>query len=214
MESKALQEKLQNAYHSMLEHVEELVDKDKKPLKEAFVEAEEKLSEWQELSREEVENISAELKSNLNDLGDASYELRESLRKTLEFDTAYLASNLWGKLANVADKTFVELSEFNKSLQKHTATTESTQSAQQKDWLNDAKGWQSNYENALNQLDEARKAIRTQMNNIDKYSKAVLKDEPDQSRHDLLAQMNQETTQIVESFYNSILDTKKGENND
>ena len=38
MDTKTVQEKLQNAYNSMLEHVEELVDKDKKPLKEAFEE--------------------------------------------------------------------------------------------------------------------------------------------------------------------------------
>ena len=57
MDTKNVQEKLQKAYHSMLEHIEELVDKDKKPLKEAFQEAEEKLSEWRELSREKVNHI-------------------------------------------------------------------------------------------------------------------------------------------------------------
>ena len=51
MDTKEIQEKLQSAYKSMLEHIEELVDKDKKPIKEAFKEAEEKLNDWQELSR-------------------------------------------------------------------------------------------------------------------------------------------------------------------
>lgn len=205
MESKALQEKLQKAYHSMLEHIEELVEKDKKPLKEAFTEAEEKLSEWQELSREEIEKISDELKTNLHDLGDASYELRKSLRETMKFDAAYLATNLWGTLANVADKTIIELTEFNESLQKHTATTESTQSAQQKHWLDDAKNWQKNYETALDQLDQAREVVRNQMKSVNSYSKDALKNDSEQSRHDLLAQMNQETTQTIESFYKSIL---------
>lgn len=204
MESKDLQEKLQKAYNSMLENIEELVDKEKKPLKQAFTEAEEKLSELQELSREEIDEISKELKSNLHDLGEASYSLRKGLRETLKFDMAYLADNLWGKLANVADKTIVELAEFSESLQQHTATDESTISAQQQHWLNDAKNWLNNYEICLDQLDEAREEIRNQMRSINNYEKAVSNNESDQSRHDLLAQMNMETSQAVESFHKQV----------
>ena len=178
MESKDIQEKLQKAYHSMLEHVEELIDKDKKPLKEAFAEAEEKLSEWRELSREEVDKISTELKANLQDLGESSNTLRESLRETLKFDTAYLANNLWGKLAKVADKTKIELEELSESLQQHTVADETTYSDQQQHWLNDAKDWQRDFETSLDQLDEARKLLRQQMRSINTYSKPLRRVNP------------------------------------
>lgn len=191
----------------MLEHVEELIDKDKKPLKEAFLEAEEKLSEWRELSREEIDHISAELKSNLQDLGEASHSLRESLRETLKFDTAYLANSLWGKLAKVADKTKIELAEFSESLQKHTATNETTYSDQQQYWLDDAKAWQQDYQTSLDQLDEARKLLRKQMRNITTYSNAVVNNHSNQSRHDLLAQMNQETSQTIADFHQRLVNT-------
>lgn len=212
MEGNDIQKKLQKAYHSMLEHVEELVDKDKKPLKEAFTEAEEKLSEWRELSREEVDHISKELKSNLHDLGEASHGLRESLRETLKFDTAYLATNLWGKLANVADKTRVELAEFRESLQQHTVADDTTYSDQQQHWLEDAKNWQNNYETCLDQLDEAREVIRDQMRSVNSYRKMVLKHESDQSRHDLLAQMNMEANQTIASFHKQVVVSDDTEN--
>ncbi len=207
MENKDIPEKLQKAYHSMLEHVEELIDKDKKPLKEAFTEAEEKLSEWRELSREEIDHISTELKANLQDLGEASNTLRESLRETLQFDTAYLANSLWGKLAKVADKTKIELAEFSESLQKHTVAGETTYSDQQQHWLDDAKQWQRGFETSLDQLDEARKLLRQQIRSINTYSKSVINSEADQSRHDLLAQMNQETTQTITDFHQRIVAT-------
>ena len=83
MDTKEVQEKLQEAYQSMLQHIEELVDKDKKSLKEAFSEAEEKLGEWHDLSREEIEKVSDEIKSNMKEFGNASYFLNESLKRNL-----------------------------------------------------------------------------------------------------------------------------------
>ncbi|HIO97291.1 MAG TPA: hypothetical protein EYG71_05125, partial [Leucothrix sp.] len=153
MDTKNVQEKLQKAYHSMLEHIEELVDKDKKPLKEAFQEAEEKLSEWRELSREEVDHISGELKSNLSDVGEASNQLNQSLKETLSFDASYLAGSIWNRLSKVADQTMVELSELGDELREHMSTDASTKSEQQQVWFNDAMQWQGDYEKALKQLD-------------------------------------------------------------
>jgi len=201
MEPKIVQEKLQKAYKSMLEHVEELVDKDKKPLKEAFEEAEEKLSEWRELSREEISHISEELKSNLSDVGEASHKLNESLKETLSFDANYLASSVWNKLSKVADQTIVELSELGESLRKHTVTDASNYSDQQQVWLKDAELWNDNYAESLKKLDSIRADIRKKIRQTNAYTKAVTNNKADQSRHDLLFQENQEITQSINDIF-------------
>ena len=208
MESKTVQEKLQNAYKSMLEHIEELVDKDKKPLKVAFEEAEEKLSEWRELSREEISHISEELKSNLSDVGEASHKLNESFKETLSFDASYLAGSVWNKLSNVADQTIVELSELGESLRKHTVADASTYSDQQQAWLKDAEFWHDNYGDSLKQLDSIRADIRKKIRQTNAYSKAVTNDKADQSRHDLLSQENQEITQSVNDIFDQYFGVK------
>ena len=209
MDTKAVQEKLQNAYRSMLEDVEELVDKEKKPIKEAFAEAEEKLSEWKELSREEIDHISAELKSNLKEIGEVSNYLNESLNETLKVDAAYIASNFWETLSNIvdkaADKTIIELSEFNENLQQKTVTDESNYSAQQKHLLDDAQSWLADYENSLSQLTEIRSNIRKQMREVKSYRKSIEKDQAKQSQHDLLAQLNQQSVEAIKSLHKLVL---------
>ena len=201
METKAVQEKLQKAYRSMLEHIEELIDKDKKPLKEAFSEAEEKLSEWKELSREEIDNISTELKSNLRELGEASYSLKQSLNESLKVEAAYISSNLWDTLSSIvekaADKTSIELSEFSESLQKNMSTDETTYSDQQKHWLNDTQNWLNDYDVALKNLTEIRVKVRAQLRQAKNHSKTILNNQMKQTEHDLLAQINQQTVQTI-----------------
>jgi len=201
MDTKPVQEKLQDAYKSMLEHVEELVEKDKKPLKQAFEEAEEKLSEWRELSREEVSHISDELKSNLSDIGEASNQLNESLKETLSFDASYLAGSIWNTLSKVADNTLVELTELGESLRSHTVTDASTYSDQQQVWITDAADWHENYKKSLQQLDAIRADIRKKIRQTNAYSKAVNNEKADQSRHDLLAQENQETSDAMDVIF-------------
>lgn len=201
MDTKEVQKKLQDAYHSMLEHVEELVDKDKLSLKDAFSKAEEKLSEWKELSREEVEHISQELKENLSEIGEASHRLNDSLKETLSFDTAYIANNVWNKLSKVADKTVVELTELGNSLRANTRTDGANYSEQQEAWFNDAMQWQGDYETALKQLDKIRADLRKKMRKVNAYSKAIVSGKTNQEEHDLLAQENMDTTHAINDLY-------------
>jgi len=208
MDSIELQDKLQKAYKSMLEHVEELVEKEKKPLKEAFIEAEEKISEWSELSREEVDKVSDELKNNLSEWGDASNRLNESLKETFAFDKVYLVENIWNSLSKVADKTIVDFNEFTEDLQKHMATDASQYSEQQQIWFNDAMQWQGDYEKALKQLDELRAGVRKQITKTNRYSKNVSKEQSNQEEHDLLAQINQEITSSVDELYQKLIGDK------
>lgn len=170
MDTKTVQKTLQEAYQSMLTHIEELVDKDKKPLKES----EEKLSEWRELSREEVDHISSEIKSNLTDIGEASHQLNQSLKENLSYDATYLADSIWNSLSKVADKTRVELTEFSQELREHMSTDASSQSDQQQRWFNDAMQWQGDYETSLKQLDDLRALVRHSIRETTQYSKTVI----------------------------------------
>ena len=208
MDTKDVQEKLQKAYNSLLENVEELVDKDKKPLKQAFVEAEEKLYEWRELTREEVDHISAELKSNLSEMGEVTHRLNESIKQTLSFDATYLADSIWDRLSKLADRTMLELSEFSEDLRQHMATDASTYSEQQQNWFNDAMQWQGDYEVALKKLDKVRAEVRKQIRETAKYSKAVISDKTDQEQHDYLSQKNQEIVQAVKHLNDQIMGGK------
>ena len=209
MDSKDIQEKLQSAYKSMLEHVEDLIDNDKKPIKEAFLEAEDKLSEWKELSREEVEKISDELKDNLSHLGEASNQLGDSLKETLDFDKAYLASSIWNSLSKVADNTRVEFNEFTEDLLRQMSVDAMSHSDQQKIWFDDGLQWKGDYEVALKQLDELRAMVRKKITKTNRYCKHVSEDTTNQGEHDLLAQMNQEITEAVGELHQRLIGDKK-----
>lgn len=205
MDTKEVQEKLQKAYQSMLHHIEELVDKDKKSLKEAFLDAEEKLGEWHDLSRDEVEKVSDELKSNMKEFGNASYFLNESLKETLAFDKNYLATSIWNSLSKVADKTRVEFNEFTEDLFHHMAMDTSHHSEQQKIWFDDGLEWRGNYEKSLKQLDELRASVRQKLTKTTQYCKNVSEETSNQGEHDLLAQMNKEVTEAIDEVYHRLI---------
>lgn len=209
MDSREIQEKLQGAYKSMLEHVEELVDVDKRPFKEAFFEAEEKLHDWKELSREEVEKVSDELKDNLNDWGEASNQLNDSLKETFDFDKAYLASSIWNSLSKVADNTRVEFNEFTEDLLRQMSVDAKSHSDQQKIWFDDGLQWKGDYEVALKQLDEIRASVRKKISNTNRYCKHVSEDTTNQGEHDLLAQMNKEITEAVGELHQHLIGDAK-----
>ena len=81
---KGKSETTEKGYYSMLEAVENLVAKEGKNLKEAVLIAEEKLSEWGELGREEVNTISDEVKRDLGSLGETIEEAMDNIREVIE----------------------------------------------------------------------------------------------------------------------------------
>ncbi len=204
MNTSNVQKTLQKAYKSMLMHIEELVDKDKKPLKEAFEEAEEKLSEWRELSREEIDHISSEIKSNLSEIGEASHQLNLSLKDSLSLDASYLADSIWNSLSKVADQTRIELVEFNNTLREHRSSEASNQSEQQQLWFSDAMQWQGDYEKALKQLDAIRGSIRQNISETTRYSRAIINNTTEQTEHAQLTQKNLDTCDAIEKLHNKV----------
>ncbi len=116
MSNDNLQEKLQRAYHSMLENVEDFIEKEGKDIREAFYKAEDKLGEWEQLSKDEVKKVSDEVKRDLTALSDTLVGAKTAFREQIEFDKRYLAEATWNKLMSIADKSTVQLIQLKASL--------------------------------------------------------------------------------------------------
>jgi DNA-binding MarR family transcriptional regulator len=125
MDTEEITKKLQRAYHSMVDVLDDLIEKgliekEGKSLKEAVELAQLKLSDWKELTREEVEKVSTEVKQDLSSLGKTLYEARQVIREKLALDAEYLKETSLEKLNRIADKASLELAQFREDLCEKT----------------------------------------------------------------------------------------------
>jgi len=123
MDTEEITKKLQRAYHSMVDVLDDLIEKgliekEGKSLKEAVELAQLKLSDWKELTREEVEKVSTEVKQDLSSLGKTLYEARQVIREKLALDAEYLKETSLEKLNRIADKASLELAQFREDLRE------------------------------------------------------------------------------------------------
>jgi len=151
-----------------------------------------------------------ELKSNLSDMGEVTHRLNKSIKQTLSFDASYLADSIWDRLSKLADHTVLELSEFTEDLRQHMAIDATTYSQQQQNWFSDVMQWQGDYETALKKLEKVRAEVRKQMRDTTIFSKAILKDKPDndqanQEKHDYLSQRNQDIVRAVNELNDKVM---------
>lgn len=109
-------ERLAEAYDRMLARVRERVDemeKDARPmLHNAIENAKETATELGELSREEAERVGAYLRRDLEHAGDFLARTGKDLGGWLRFDTELTERALADMFMQVADRTRVELAEF------------------------------------------------------------------------------------------------------
>lgn len=171
MDTQDITSKLQRAYHSMVDILNDLVEKEGKSLKEAVGVAQQKLSGWEELTREEVEKVSAEVKQDLSSLDESLHKARQSFRDQLVLDTRYLKETSLDKLNQIADKATLELAQFREDLrEKSEDVTEDKHETehhqhQQWDsehamWLDDIAVWEREYKEAGEKLLVIQDGIR------------------------------------------------------
>jgi hypothetical protein len=107
------QEKLLKAYTEMRATLKsawhEASDKALPTLRQALDTAEQKASDLGELSREEIQRLSAYLNRDIRDAAEALADNSKQLAEWLEFDTELAESKLTQWVAQVADPTTVEL---------------------------------------------------------------------------------------------------------
>jgi len=108
MNNQELINKMKSAYQHMVETIETLIDMEGKTLQEAVEIAEEKLSNWQELTKEEAQKISSEVKSDLQSIGETLNGAKDAYKEQFKIDAAYLTESLWEKLSKAADVGIIE----------------------------------------------------------------------------------------------------------
>lgn len=168
MDTEDITKKLQRAYHSMVDVLDDLTEKDLieqegKSLKEAVELAQLKLSDWKELTREEVEKVSTEVKQDLSSLGETLYEARQVIREKLALDAEYLKETSLDKLNQIADKAALELAQFREDLrEKVEDVTEDEYETEHHEhqqwdsehamWLDDIAVWEKEHQEAEEKL--------------------------------------------------------------
>jgi SHS2 domain-containing protein len=118
MKSDDLKSKLQKAYQSMVDTIDVLVKKEGKTLREALENAEEKLSEWEELTKEEVHEISTEVKNDLQSIGETLEGAKQAYKKQLKMDTTYVTDSILEKLSQIADTPTAQFLLFKEQLEE------------------------------------------------------------------------------------------------
>ncbi len=119
-----VKERLQHAYQSFLENVEEFYDKEKEDIGEAVAHARERLHEIEDLTVEEAEEITRHFIENMTDIGEQMGELREGVRDAIHLDTMYITTGILERLIKVADKTTVDLRQLNEEMARRIIENE------------------------------------------------------------------------------------------
>jgi acyl-CoA reductase-like NAD-dependent aldehyde dehydrogenase len=119
-----VRERLQHAYQSFLENVEEFYDKEKEDIGEAVAHARERLHEIEDLTAEEVEEVTHHFIENMADIGEQMTELREGVRDAIKLDTMYITTGILERLIKVADKTTVDLRQLNEEMARRIIENE------------------------------------------------------------------------------------------
>ena len=168
----------------MLKSVEDLIAKEGKNLKEAILIAEEKLSEWSELGREEIKVISDEVQRDVGSLGETIEKARSSFREKWEIDSKYLSDSTWNMLSSVADKTTVALMEFQNDIQERMQEAKKDLHEREHEdhrlwhsehqmWLEEIAIWQREYQQAEESLRRVQKKLNKRSERLEKHAKSI-----------------------------------------
>ncbi len=118
MSTDNLQEKLQQAYHTMLDTIGTFIATEGKTVREALDHAEESIHEWGELSKEEISKVSDEVKHDLGSLGETLSGAKIAFKEQIKLDKHYLAESTWKKLSEIANTGTLQLIQFKESLKE------------------------------------------------------------------------------------------------
>jgi len=127
MDTNEMKSRLQHAYENLLSHVEEFLESEKTTLSDALQQAQTRLHDLGDLSRDEIDDISNEFVKDLKDVGEEAREVREFMGNALKMDAMYITEGMLKRLKLVADKTSVELIQLNEELAERIRDREQQQ---------------------------------------------------------------------------------------
>ncbi len=176
--------KLQRAYERMVDMVADLVDVEGKTLKEALEVARHKLSEWESLTREEVDKIADEVAKDVRSFSQALTEVRDAVQEKLAIDSIYVTESVLKMLSKIADRTTVELASFTEELKARArASTEEAHEQAHREhrqfesehalWLDEIEIWQREHEQAESRLMAIQEAIRQHGEALQAHAQAI-----------------------------------------
>ncbi|CAA6807078.1 MAG: Unknown protein [uncultured Thiotrichaceae bacterium] len=179
-----IDDKLEKGYHSMLHAVEDLVGKEGKNIKDALHIAEGKISEWSELGREEIAEISKEIEKDLGSMGETIEAAKKGFREKWEVDAKYLSDATWDKLSSIADKTTLGLINFREEMEERIAeATEDLHEREHKDhqkwksdyamWLDDIALWKSEHEKVNEQIASIQLGLQLNQDKLDAHVQEI-----------------------------------------
>lgn len=199
MSDPTTQEKLQRAYHDMLENVEEFVGKESKSIREAIYKAEDKLGEWEELSKDEISNISDEVKRDLTSFADTFIGAKAAFKEQLELDKRYLAQATWDKLSSIADKSTLQLIQLKEELAENMLAVEQSryddpQYNEHHDhqqwhnehalWLDDIAQWEKTNTEAKEKLENIKTLLNQQTLALEEHKQSIQSHEAIAKEHE------------------------------
>jgi hypothetical protein len=195
MEKKELEQKLQHGYREMLNNISDFIEKEGKSVKEAVDAAENKLSEWQELSREEVVKVSTEVRNDIGKFGETWEEAKGSFQQKLSLDTEYIKESVWDKLSGIANNATLDFIEFQKDLKQRVgdAVDDLSQNKEKEHtdwridnekWLTEIYLWQQEHQDAEEKLQLIDDMFYKHRENLHEHSQRIFTQMEDDSEYD------------------------------
>ncbi len=200
---------VKRAYQTMVDTVEDLVVNQGQNLQQAMNSAEEKLNEWKELSKDEVEEITTELKHDFQTLGDNLNESRESYKEQFKKEAAYVTDSVWGKLLTIMDTNTAQLLAFQKNLNERVQAikgddhlTEHQEHTQWNSdhglWLAEIEIWKKEHAEALDKLEKIEKSITQHSALLDEHAQVIKAHEArDHEHEEVIAKAEHDPTSKV-----------------
>lgn len=184
------------AYQNLVDTVEDLVVKEGKTLQQAMYSAEDKLSEWSELSKKQVQDISTEFNHDLKTLGENLNGATEAYKEQFKLDAAYVTDSIWEKLLNVMDANTAQLSVFIKDLKDQAQGNTTDQhinehadhtkwDSEHELWLSEIDLWKQEHATALSQLSSIEKMIKQHSDALDEHAQVIKAHQASSHEHEV-----------------------------
>lgn len=184
MDTKKHTKELQASYHAMVDAVEEFVVKEGKTLQQAFHDAEEKLDDAKDMSKDKIKRASKELKDNLRVWGEAVEGASEAYKDQIKFDVDYVNHSIWDKFHSIAQSNTTEFLAFTNTLREKAKKTlnddhdeahheHNRWQADHALWLSEVELWKQEHLEALSKLTRIEKALKQQSKSLTTHAKAI-----------------------------------------
>lgn len=191
MEKKDLDKKLERGYEDMLTSIHDFIEIEGKTIQEAVDAAEGKLSEWNELTREEVSKISGDVREDISHFGEIWNEEKAYFQEKLDLDKAYLKASIWDKLSAIANTATLDLIEFQKDLQERVGEFQLNEhqehTAWRSDhefWLTETELWEKENEHAKEMLATIEKAVAANKEQFQQHAHSISSQEATNRQHE------------------------------